>query len=532
MNGLVTGGESFRRGNEALLRAAPWQSLFLGLNTLWWPNGFEGTGAALVPGGGISPAFSLVAEEARAIMDGIDQLLLGAKRRSDGIAVVYSPLSVLSAFATDEPGSHISIREEMRGGEYAISESGKTAGTGISSLQTDSVSLSAHSFLRACRDAGYYPAVISEEQVKDAWLRENGFRVLFLPSLQSISDETAARIENFVRNGGTVIADVRTGIMDERLAVRKEGRLDSLFGVTRVPAWKLKEVEGTFSVNGSVEGLPSDFKINSCWGESDITPSGAKVLGTISGAPALLVNTVSGGRTILLNMGMESYERLRLRGGESAMRTLVSWCMKKGGIGAPAISIDDTTGIPASRIQSTLFKDGDTWYMGLLMDPGDPGKPAGHGQSCRIRTDNLVKSSYVYDVRKGVFLGGGDTFSAVLRPGEAKLFSLLPYRVQDVDIKMEKNVVYPEGTFKYKVSILSQGAVTKIGRHVIRVSVFEPDGRERKSFSDTLIAPEGTGAGAFEILPGDPAGKWKLRVKDVASGKSAETIFIVMPPNK
>lgn len=533
LNGLITGGESFRRGNEALLRAAPWQSLFLGLNSIWWSDGFEGTEAALAPGMTISPAFSVVAEETREIMGGIDLLLSGAKRRSDGIAIVYSPISILSAFVTDESGSHASIWEGMCKGEYERSESGKTAGTGVPFRQTNSVLLSAHSFLQACMDAGYNPAVISEDQVNTAWLRKNGFRALFLPYMQSISDETAAQIEDFARNGGTVIADVRTGIMDEHLAKRKAGRLDSLFGVTRIPEWKPKKIEGTFLVNGSVEGFPSDFKIDSCWGESDLTlTGGAKVLGTISGAPALIINTISSGKVMLLNMGMESYERLRLKGDVSAMRTLVSWCMENGGIGAPAISINDSTGKPDSRIQSTLFKDGNAWYIGLLMDPGNPDKPTSLSQSCRVRTDNLAKSAYVYDVRRGVFLGGGNSFSANLRPGEAKLFALLPYRVQDVDIKIEKNVVNPGGSVKYRVSILPQGADTKTGRHVIHVSVFEPDGSERKFFSDTLAPPEGSGTGAFEILPGDPPGKWRLKVKDVASGKSAETIFMVMPSNR
>ncbi|MFA6471532.1 MAG: beta-galactosidase trimerization domain-containing protein [Candidatus Latescibacterota bacterium] len=533
LHGLITGGESFRRGNEALLRAVPWQSLFLGLNSIFWSDGFEGTKAALAPGMTVSPAFSVVAEETREIMGGIDRLLLGANRRTDGIAIVYSPNSILSAFATDVSGSHASNWEEMYKGKYERSESGKTAETGVPLQQANSVLLSAHSFLQVCMDVGYNPAVISEDQINTVWLRENGFRVLFLPYMQSISDETAARIEDFARNGGTVIADVRTGIMDENLAIRKAGKLDSLFGVARIPEWKPKEIEGAFSVNGAVEGFPSNFKIDSCWGESDLTlTGGAKVLGTISGAPALIVNAVSSGKAMLLNVGMETYERLRLKGEESAIRTLVSWCMENGGIDKPAISVNDSTGGHVSRIQSTLFKDGTAWYIGLIMDPGNPDKTASLSQTCRVGTDNLIKSAYVYDVRRGVFLGGGKSFSTNLRPGEAKLFALLPYRVQDVDIKIEKNVVNPGGSIKYRVSIPPQGADTKIGRHVFKISIFEPDGSERKFFSDILVPQEGRGSGTFEILPGDPSGKWRLKVKDVATGKSAEAIFMVMPPNK
>lgn len=533
MNCLITGGESWRRGNEALLRAAPWQSLFLGLNGIWWSNGFEGTGAALAPGLTVTPAFSLVAEETREIMGGIDLLLYGAKRHRDGIAIVYSPISILAAYATEEPGSHAYAAPDDCLVEYERAGAEKADGMGMQPYRANAVLRSAHAFLQACLDAGYSPAVVSEDQVNNTWLKKNGIRVLFLPFMQSISEVTAARIEDFARSGGTVIADVRTGIMDEHLAMRHAGRLDSLFGVNRIPERKTKETEGAFQLKGIVDGLPSGLTIDSCRGETGITPAGgARALGEIDGAPALIVNSVSGGKSVLLNMGMESYERLRIKGAEASLRTLVSWCIRNGGVGAPSLSLSDSTGKPPDRIQSTVFRDGNSWYIGLLMEPGTAGMPNTRNQTCRVQTDNLAKSAFIYDVRRGAFMGRGNSFSVDLSPGEAKLFSLLPYRVQDMDIKLKNNVINPGGSIHYQVNIQPQDAEIKPGRHIFHVSVIGPDGSERKFFSDSLAAPEGSIASSLGILPVDPPGRWRLKVKDIASGKSIERVFMVMPGNK
>jgi hypothetical protein len=525
LSGLITGGESFRRGNEPLLRAAPWQSLFLGLNSIFWSDGFGGTNAAVAPGLNISPAFSLVAEETKEIMGGIDLLLSEAKRHSDGVAVVYSPLSILSVFTSEESSV------DYCKGEYNGSENNKAS---VAPFHPDNAVLrSAQAFLQACMDAGYSPSVISEDQILTPWLKDKGIRILYLPYMQALSSETASRIEDFTKNGGTVIADVRTGIMDEHLAMNKTGRLDSLFGITQNPERKPKVIEGVFEVNGKVEGLIPGFKVDFCRGENNITVSGgAKVLGTISGNPALIVNSVSGGRAIFLNIEMGQYNTLRNKGTETDMRTLISWCLRNGGIGAPTLTISDSAKSPAGRIQSAIFEDGSAWYLGLLLDPGTADIPNKQNQSCNVSTNNLAKSAFFYDVRSGDFIGAGNSFSENLIPGEAKLIALMPYRVRDIDIKFEKNVINHGESIKYRVTIVTQGDETKAGRHVFHISVFEPDGRERHLLSDSISAPKGSGAGVFEIMPDAPSGKWKMKVKDMATGKSSEAIFMVMPSNK
>lgn len=75
---LLVGGESYRRWEKPLLRAAPWQSLFSGMDGIWWGVERSRAEAALTPYLAPSPAFSIVAGEVREITDGIDRLLYGS----------------------------------------------------------------------------------------------------------------------------------------------------------------------------------------------------------------------------------------------------------------------------------------------------------------------------------------------------------------------------------------------------------------------------------------------------------------------
>lgn len=63
-------------------------------------------------------------------------------------------------------------------------------------------------------------------------LRDPRAKVLFLAGCAALSDAEASAITEFVKNGGTVIADFLPGILDENLTPRAAGALSELFGKT------------------------------------------------------------------------------------------------------------------------------------------------------------------------------------------------------------------------------------------------------------------------------------------------------------
>ncbi len=63
----------------------------------------------------------------------------------------------------------------------------------------------------------------------------DGYSCIILPDVQALSDDQAARFDDFVRAGGTVVATGRTGFLDERLVRRDRPALAAL-GIEAVEA--------------------------------------------------------------------------------------------------------------------------------------------------------------------------------------------------------------------------------------------------------------------------------------------------------
>jgi len=63
-----------------------------------------------------------------------------------------------------------------------------------------------------------------------------------------------------------------------------------------------------------------------------------------------------------------------------------------------------------------------------------------------------------------------------------------------------------------------------LGPHVVRVTVFGPEGKERKYYARNLLAPGGRATGDLVFALDDPAGTWKIVAKDVATGVSGRAL--------
>lgn len=533
LTGLMVTGEFYSRGNEALLRSAPWLSLFSGMNSIWWGKAFGGVEAALTPEYSISPAFSIVAEETRAIMDGIDNLLLGSTRHVDGIGILYSPNSILAAYTSVVPESRASSSP------YYLSSisTGKTFGqrnTGSEipiSNPSYVVLKSARSFFLACQDAGYTPKFIAEDQVKANLLIDDGFSVLFLPYCQALSEETIWHIKEFTKQGGTVIADVRPAVMKENLSVRSKGALDEIFGISQGTDRIAPEITGTFITkeSGLKNGIPSGLTIQDCWGDPSVRViDGAISMANVGESPALTINTYGDGRGIFLNMGMELYEKLRYRNDEGNFLDVISWCIETSEIGLPVVRINDANGNRSAKVNTTVFKDGTGQYVGLLKEPGSINISNTEENKSIMNINHFEKMTYIYDVRKKKFLGAVNNVPLELSPGRSELYAILPYRVKNLTLEIKSSVVHIGDNVDYSVTVILQDRNSKPGRHVIHVQVINPEGIELSYFSDSFEAVNGYFEASIPILQNDLPGRWILRVSDVATGKKAERAFMVM----
>lgn len=181
--------------------------------------------------------------------------------------------------------------------------------------------------------------VIHEEQVTDASL--NGYEVLVLADVEILPEAVAARIKDFVKNGGTVIADC---VPQKDEALKETAALKEVFGVssadtyrvrqqghyipctTEEPFWLFME-DKEFKTPEKVYDKCDDFKIVS---PRHCVADGAKVKSKMdSGEPLLLVNKFGKGRTYLFGFCLEDTYMEIFKDNDEAGRAAIEEMMHK-----------------------------------------------------------------------------------------------------------------------------------------------------------------------------------------------------------
>ena len=215
------------------------------------------------------------------------------------------------------------------------------------------------SFMRVVQDLGLQYNFVSYEQIETGALAN--YKVLLLPQSVAMSERECRAIEEFVRGGGTVIADNMTATMDEHLRRLPRGQLDDLFGIERKSVvWRAKPAGG--ALPGAPEGSASLEGF-----EPDISTAVETAQQTAAGVPAVIENQVGDGRAIYLNIGMHDYGKYRLtppRG--DAYRDLFARLLKDAGIEPPVRVVDAETGAPVPCVLVWRY-EGDTGRSLALM---------------------------------------------------------------------------------------------------------------------------------------------------------------------
>jgi hypothetical protein len=155
--------------------------------------------------------------------------------------------------------------------------------------------------------------------------------------------------------------------------------------------------------------------------------------------------------------------------------------------------------------------------------------PWGYGPAvyaaCSARL-NLEEPRHVYDARRGKYLGHGTSFPMEFTPDKlAAIYSLLPYKVDGLDISAPKQPGRQGQAVEFEVSVRTEGP--KPGRHVLRVQVLGPDGAARDVHCHNLVVQGGKATARLDIGFNEPVGTWKLQLRDVATGVQSETAFPV-----
>jgi len=467
----------------------------------WWValQGGRGAGYFFSPSficasGALLPRGLWIDKYSRPLREGIGKLLIEADRQTDPVAVLYDHESHYVAYILEKK-FNTAIMHPLMHSRFA--------------------------FVRTLWDNHIQPTFVTERQVEDGILATKGIRLLILPGVLRMGRECAERIRDFTSSGGMVVADLAPAVCDGNGVLQAVNPFNDLFGIKRsklsfrpsVGDWKL-------GITEEVPGLKfPPYWISSTLWEDGIKVNGGTALGwhvkpNDGKDPAFVLNRVGSGLALLLNHIPEQY--IRNYGEET--REIVRRILTAAGI-RPKVRVLNEEGRPLPFYDVNRFKLGQARIIGVLRH-----WPIGLENPDAVTVD-FTGSGHLYDIRKGQYLGFRDNIDVPLGRGEAVLFSLLPTRVERAEVAVE-GVSGPSRTVRYAASVRP----SRDGQdHVFRVELITPQGQVAPYYCRNVLAEDGTYRGELFLGENAASGTWKLKVRDILTGRTDAAAFRVKP---
>lgn len=400
-----------------------------------------------------------------------------------GIALMLRDAEVVSQYPIA-----IHWSKESEHASFAL----KRLGTSQSARNTLAKTLDALS-----RDYRY----VTSRQIRDDMLASPGADILFLPSSHCLDEATAGNIEEYVRDGGTVVADFIPSLNEfgRRLP---EGRLDKMFGATcggkttPIPINRLV-------IDTEIGGHPIRLKCPRTIAHADLSAGDADVLVAGRDVPMMLVKGVGNGRVILLNFDLGRCSRQERKSFLGSLLRIAGAKPEYELVGA------------APGTVCSVLRRGNLTLVGVIQPEEEP-LPASVDWS---------DSSHVYDVRAGKYLGKLNNL-AVPQGQRVHLFAMQDSPVDSIRLNHTSRVAAGD-TMPIQIKIGFKDPSVRASDRLVRLDVEDPEGKAvphyRKFSRLTGSRVESSIDFAFNDLPG----RWTLRVTDVATGVS-ETGWIVL----
>ena len=341
-------------------------------------------------------------------------------------------------------------------------------------------------------------------------------KIIFLQYSNAMSEKECETLRKYVEGGGLLVGGVDTATRTEHGYPYAKPPLDEVFGIRRTGEFqevvaRKGDEDHTNDVVLKLPGRDEELKFNPYFvGPPNIEATSAKPCGRWgtdqAGGPVFLVNQFGKGTAIYLNFPL-------LNTFPEARNTIASWLYERAGVKRFAT---------AEGCKLSPFRDGEAFYACLQLGYGFP--PEFYGKRSRECQISLEEARHVYDARHGKYLGKTDRFRPEFGDHSIAIYSCLPYQVKGITIQPPQQAKQGD-TVRCAVRVEIDG--DQPARHVLHVDAYQPDGECRDLLSYSIITRDGKGAVELPLAWNAPVGRWRLVVRDVATGTQAEAPFAV-----
>jgi hypothetical protein len=247
-------------------------------------------------------------------------------------------------------------------------------------------------------------------------------------------------------------------------------------------------------------------------------------------ADALIVRRVGRGLAVYLNAELRNYPAHRYSpGGDPARQAqgLFTGSLAQAGI-SREINLWTRAGeahVPGAEV--TRFRSGPVELACVVLNTSRG--TSGVGEEVEIDHAAFEKASamtveipcerHVYDARSGTYRGLTRRFKDRFDPASCRIYALLPYAVTGVRATADGRLRAGEAG-RVRVSVDTEPSAAA-GLHVVRADVYDPKGTWCSYYSANVRTEDGEGELVLPLAEGDPAGTWRLELRDVVTGQTA-----------
>ncbi len=473
----------YQKSSEPLVSKA-WRTVVNGAPAIWWWmlagsgefHGWLARDDQPYPNG----SEEVIRDCVKPLREGLGDLLINLEQQHDGIAVYYSNSAAQAGSMIPDP------KERVFGSALG----------------------SADNWHQVIEDCSFQWLYLSKERVLAGDLAKRGIKLLILPLIQPLGEDEVVEFGKFAAAGGTIVADLRPGVLSGHCRIINSGPADVLFGISRTGLGKPTAVTGDFVLPIGESKIP--LSVKGVTSDANIKPTTATAHATSSGVPLLLSRTIGKGRAILLNANIESYGGERWTEGHRWFRDFFKGLAGSLNI-APHLAV-----IPATGNDST-FSEATTWQKGgvsvySIFEGGGEG------------IAKIPKKAHVFDWKKGSL---GQIDQVKLEPlagAHIQFLAAYPYDPGKPVITVSQPQIKGGETIEFKLS-MSGVPADEIGIFSYHTRLISPSGEWIDVIPWSAQGAGGKATIRLRVAMNDPSGAWTLEVKEVTTRREVKATF-------
>ncbi len=377
-------------------------------------------------------------------------------------------------------------------------------------------------------------------------------KAIVAPMAMRMDIETAARISDFVRQGGTLIAIDSLAFEDIHGKAYDEcpgAGMDEVLGLKIKSPYKWRSNKAALNTQFIRTGpesapIPAGLVLDTTVANKDIELSGsAKVLAKFAdGAPAVTVNPFGKGKAYFLNFTSAGYSywmtemdpalktlpaEYRLSAAETFRRILESLVADSGV--KPLFELRNSQGAAPPEILTAISETrpvGEIKYFFAYANHSEKELSVypQHVEPGNDNPDYTLKwnddAGIAYDALEGKRYAGGKDSSAVkltLREGDGTVLAFMPYEVKNLEVHISPEKITCGDLLKIFVEAETSNASP--GTHFAKLRIRNTaTGEEIQGLEKNFTLEAGKGEAILQTALNDPPGEWIVEVEDLSSG--------------